>query len=72
MLTAVVVAVVVAAAAAAVPFNQVAALNELFASTNGKEWSYNSNWGVGDPCANAWFGVSCSDGVMCVACGTAA
>jgi hypothetical protein len=64
-----VVAVAVAASAsAAVPYNQVVALNELFSNTSGKGWTRSDNWGVGDPCGNAWFGVSCTNGVMYVAC----
>ncbi len=62
---------VAVSASAAVPPDQTVALNELYSSTDGKGWKNSSNWGVGDPCANAWFGVSCSNGVMYVACSTA-
>jgi hypothetical protein len=58
---------VVAAASAAVPANQVAALNDLYASTNGAQWTANNNWLSGDPCANVWHGIFCSSSVMCVA-----
>jgi hypothetical protein len=65
------VATALACAHAAVPFNQIVALNELFSDTGGKEWRNNSNWGIGDPCSNAWFGVECSNGVMYGTCGIA-
>jgi hypothetical protein len=55
---------VAASASAALPYNQVVALNELFSSTNGKGWSRSDNWGIGDPCANSWFGLSCANGFM--------
>ncbi len=71
MLVLVVAVAVAASASAAVPYNQVVALNELFSSTSGKGWYRSDNWGVGDPCGNAWFGVACRNGVMYVACGTA-
>jgi hypothetical protein len=64
--------VVIASTHAAVPANQVAALNELFASTNGTGWTANYYWGVGDPCTNGgWFGLQCSDGVLYAACSAA-
>jgi hypothetical protein len=44
------VATVAATVSAAVPLNQVAALNDLFSNTSGKDWYDASNWGVGDPC----------------------
>jgi hypothetical protein len=66
-----VVAVVAASASAAVPYNQVVALSELFSKTSGDGWHRSDNWGVGDPCGNAWWGVSCTNGVMYVACSTA-
>jgi hypothetical protein len=68
MLMLVVTVAVAASASAAVPYNQVVALNELFSNTSGKGWTRSDNWGVGDPCGNAWFGVSCTNGVMYVAC----
>jgi hypothetical protein len=71
MLMLVVAVAVAASASAAVPYDQIVALNDLFWSTNGKGWSFYDNWGVGDPCDNAWFGVSCTNGMMYVACSTA-
>jgi hypothetical protein len=66
-----VVAAMAASASAAVPFDQIAALNELFSSTGGERWTTCLNWGVGDPCANSWGCMYCSNGVMYVACNTA-
>jgi hypothetical protein len=71
MLVLAVAVAVAASASAAVPSNQVVALSELFSNTSGKGWHRSVNWGVGDPCGNAWWGVSCTNGVMYVACGTA-
>ena len=39
------------------------ALIALYNSTNGSGWNDNTNWGVGDPCNDGWYGVTCnSDG----------
>ena len=35
------------------------ALVALYNSTNGPDWATNTNWLSGDPCANAWYGVTC-------------
>jgi surface protein len=35
------------------------ALIVLYNSTNGPNWTTNTNWLKGDPCANAWYGVTC-------------
>lgn len=34
---------------------------ELYRSTHGPGWKSRTNWGTGDPCANKWFGVSCTN-----------
>ncbi|MBN2382412.1 hypothetical protein JXQ70_05970 [bacterium] len=44
---------------AAVPTSERDALIALYNSTDGDNWFYNTNWLVGDPCENAWFGVTC-------------
>jgi hypothetical protein len=69
ILVSVTVAVVAAVASAAVPPNQVAALSDLYSSTSGGGWNNEYNWGFGDPCSPgtaAWYGVSCSNGMMYV------
>ncbi|MCP4046103.1 MAG: hypothetical protein GY732_08960 [Gammaproteobacteria bacterium] len=43
---------------------EVAALTELYNSTGGDNWTDNSNWLVGDPCADSWFGVVCGVGTV--------
>ncbi len=83
MLLVVVAVAAAASASAAVPYNQIVALNDLFSSTSGKGWTRSDNWGIGDPCANSWFSVTCRNsgsgdgsgsgsgsgiGVMYVAC----
>jgi len=37
-------------------------LLEFFDRCNGPRWSNLRNWGVGEPCANAWHGVACVGG----------
>lgn len=44
---------------AALPVYEVAALKDVFNSANGTGWYSYENWGIGDPCANSWFGVQC-------------
>jgi M6 family metalloprotease-like protein len=39
--------------------SEVNALIELYNSTGGGSWTDNTNWLVGDPCADKWFGVEC-------------
>lgn len=39
---------------------QYQALRDLYDSTNGPNWRNNTNWMVGTPCSNKWFGVTCS------------
>jgi len=34
-------------------------LASLYQSTNGSEWWNNTNWLVGDPCVNGWYGITC-------------
>ncbi len=47
---------------AEVPQIEREALVSLFQSTQGNQWTDNSNWLNGDPCDNAWYGVICFDG----------
>ena len=35
------------------------ALVELYEATNGENWEFNSNWLIGDPCENQWYGIEC-------------
>ena len=37
-------------------------LLEFYEQCNGPRWSNTRNWGVGEPCANAWHGVICVGG----------
>ena len=37
----------------------VSALVSLYQATDGPNWKNNSNWMVGEPCQNAWYGVFC-------------
>ena len=37
------------------------ALEDLYNSTNGIDWTHSQNWLVGDPCDNLWYGVYCSE-----------
>lgn len=39
---------------------QKSALLDFYSSTNGNEWKTNTNWLQGDPCADNWFGITCS------------
>lgn len=39
-----------------------AALEALYYSTNGDNWTENTNWLTGDPCQNSWYGVTCDQG----------
>eukprot|EP01096_Ripella_sp_DP13-Kostka_P002443 TRINITY_DN1326_c0_g2_i1.p1 TRINITY_DN1326_c0_g2~~TRINITY_DN1326_c0_g2_i1.p1 ORF type:complete len:107 (-),score=6.65 TRINITY_DN1326_c0_g2_i1:319-639(-) len=41
--------------------SEIEALNELYEATNGANWIINTNWTLGDPCLNGWYGVVCSD-----------
>ena len=45
--------------AADVPLAERDALVALYNSTDGANWKYNTNWTVGDPCTNGWYGVEC-------------
>ena len=47
---------------AAVPTAERDALVALYHDTNGDAWIINTNWLVGDPCENHWFGVYCDQG----------
>ncbi len=37
-----------------------AALENLYTLTNGAGWTTKTNWMVGSPCADSWFGISCN------------
>ena len=39
-----------------------ATMTELYAATAGHQWVNAFNWLTGDPCANSWFGLSCTVG----------
>lgn len=45
---------------AAVPQHETNALTELYNDAGGPDWTSNTNWLTGDPCENAWYGVSCN------------
>lgn len=38
------------------------ALNDLYNACDGTQWVNQTNWLVGDPCNNLWYGVSCTSG----------
>lgn len=38
---------------------EIDALEDLYYSTNGYNWHNNTNWFIGDPCLNNWYGVNC-------------
>ncbi len=38
------------------------ALVDLHNATNGEYWSERTSWLIGDPCMQAWFGVTCDVG----------
>ena len=38
------------------------ALLEFYDECNGIRWGFQRNWGVGEPCAQAWLGVRCAGG----------
>ncbi|GAA4823198.1 hypothetical protein GCM10011365_24090 [Marinicella pacifica] len=46
-------------AQAAVPQAERDALVALYNSTDGDNWNENTNWLVGDPCDNSWYGITC-------------
>ena len=37
------------------------ALKDFFNSTNGGSWINSTNWLIGDPCINGWYGVTCDN-----------
>lgn len=49
----------VTSASALVPQAQRDALVALHISTDGANWTTNTNWPVGDPCADDWYGIYC-------------
>ena len=44
---------------ATVPASEGNVLANLYESTGGQYWKNKDHWLSGDPCANAWYGVSC-------------
>ena len=44
------------------PQKEINALMDLYTSTNGEQWTRNTNWMSGDPCdpQNIWFGLLCT------------
>ena len=42
------------------PQSQIDALTDIYNSTNGPYWTTQTNWLVGNPCTNQWYGVSCN------------
>jgi M6 family metalloprotease-like protein len=42
--------------------SEINALIELYNNTGGDNWTEKTNWLVGDPCADKWFGVECGIG----------
>ena len=42
----------------------VSALSDLFTATHGASWSNSTNWLSGDPCANGWSGITCTNGLV--------
>lgn len=49
-------------ALAAVPTTERQALTALYNNTNGAGWLNKTNWLSGDPCDNAWYGITCDSG----------
>ena len=47
-------------AVAAVPAAEFTVLAALFINNNGSNWTNNTNWGTGDPCDDAWYGITCN------------
>ena len=45
-----------------IPVSQLNALEDFYYATNGANWLGHSNWLVGDPCSNHWYGIACSSG----------
>lgn len=38
-----------------------AVLVDIYSKTNGAKWINKSNWLIGDPCENKWYGISCDN-----------
>ena len=60
LLVCVALALLINPASAALRPSDKTALQELYAATDGASWTTNTNWMVGDPCSNQWFGVTCT------------
>ena len=41
------------------PQSEINALKDLYYMTNGANWKDNTNWLLGDPCQNQWYGIAC-------------
>ena len=48
-------------AATATTVGETQALEDLYNTCNGPSWFNSTNWLVGDPCDNSWYGVGCSN-----------
>lgn len=58
---------------AVVPVEVHKSLMDLYNTTSGADWTINTNWDVGDPCDNSWYGIRCNkvnDTVTAVELGT--
>ncbi|KAJ4454426.1 putative Leucine Rich Repeat protein [Paratrimastix pyriformis] len=42
--------------------DEIDALKDLYKNTAGANWTVNTNWTIGDPCKNHWYGVYCDSG----------
>ncbi len=42
------------------PQSEIDALMAIYNATDGDNWRFNTNWGVGDPFNNDWYGVTCN------------
>jgi len=53
---------IVARVEAAVEPRELNALRDFYNTTNGRAWTYSTNWLTGDPCDNKWYGIKCVNG----------
>ena len=47
-----------------VPAADITALENLYNSLNGGDWTSSANWLTGDPCSDAWHGITCTGSVI--------